>query len=132
MANTVVRSLLGNPEQYYVVPWFWSNQYDAKMKTVGVLWGYDREVVRGDAESGQFTVGDLSGSRLLALDCVNRPADFAQGRNLIRSGAPVDAEELAAVGVSLKLLAGGISGHLSSRNPALRRYGRKAVAMSSP
>ena len=36
------------PEPYDAIPWFWSNQYDLKLQTVGLLHGHDDLVVRGD------------------------------------------------------------------------------------
>jgi hypothetical protein len=38
------------------VPRFWSDQYDAKLQTVGISRNFDRQAVRGSLESGQFSV----------------------------------------------------------------------------
>jgi 3-phenylpropionate/trans-cinnamate dioxygenase ferredoxin reductase subunit len=84
------------------VPWFWSHQYDVMLRTVGVRHPADVEVVRGDPASGRFTVCYLRNGVLVALDCVDRPADFAQGKALVARGARVSPESLADPAVSLK------------------------------
>jgi len=94
--------IIGRSEPYEVVPWFWSNQYDAKMKMAGIMGGYDRLVVRGDPAAGEFTVVYFKDGRLLALDCVNRPGDYMQGRALIERRAHLDPELVADVSLSLK------------------------------
>jgi len=94
-ARIAAADILGTPQQHGAVPWFWSNQYDVKFKTAGLLTGYDRDVVRGDPDSGAFTVGYLRDGRLVALDCVNTAADFSQGRLLVERGVAVDPHLLA-------------------------------------
>jgi 3-phenylpropionate/trans-cinnamate dioxygenase ferredoxin reductase subunit len=104
MANTVARSLTGDPAPYNAVPWFWSNQYDLKLQTVGLSTGHDREVVRGDPASRSFAVAYLRGDRLLALDCVNSVRDYVQGKALLLRGG-LDAGQLADPAIPLKELA---------------------------
>ena len=50
-AKVVAGVILGNPRAYHAVPWFWSNQYDLKLQTVGLSAGHDATVVRGDPAS---------------------------------------------------------------------------------
>jgi hypothetical protein len=40
---------------YDAVPWFWSNQYDLKLQTVGLSTGYDQAVLRGDPATRSFS-----------------------------------------------------------------------------
>ena len=49
MAATVAASLVGNPAPYVAVPWFWSDQYNVKLQTVGLYKTGDEPVLRGDA-----------------------------------------------------------------------------------
>ena len=96
MANTAARAICGDPQPYDAVPWFWSNQYDLKLQTVGLSIGHDLTVLRGDPESRSFSVAYLKAGRLIALDCVNRTRDYAQGRKLIEAKAVIDPEVLRA------------------------------------
>ena len=96
MANTAARAICGDPQPYDAVPWFWSNQYDLKLQTVGLSIGHDLTVLRGDPESRSFSVAYLKAGRLIALECVNRTRDYAQGRKLIEAKAVIDPEVLRA------------------------------------
>jgi 3-phenylpropionate/trans-cinnamate dioxygenase ferredoxin reductase subunit len=105
MAATAARAILGRPEPYRSMPWFWSNQYDLKLQTVGMSLGYEEELVRGDPETRSFSVLYLREGRVIALDCVNATRDYVQGRKLIESGALVAPERLANAATPLKELA---------------------------
>lgn len=95
MAATVAREISGAGRDYDALPWFWSNQYDLRLQTVGLSTGHDTEVLRGDPGSGAFSVIYLRDGRVIALDCVNMAADFAQGRTLVQAGAAPDIAALA-------------------------------------
>jgi 3-phenylpropionate/trans-cinnamate dioxygenase ferredoxin reductase subunit len=104
-ATTVARALTGAPAPYDAVPWFWSNQYDLKLQTVGLSAGYDDAVVRGDCNTGSFSIVYLKRGRIIALDCVNAPKDYVQGRVLVSAGATIAPSLLADTTCSLKELA---------------------------
>jgi 3-phenylpropionate/trans-cinnamate dioxygenase ferredoxin reductase subunit len=87
------------------VPWFWSNQYDLKLQTVGISTGHDATVLRGDPASRSFSVLYLRAGRVIALDCVNATKDYVQGRKLVLDAATLDPARLADTGTSLKDLA---------------------------
>lgn len=95
MAVTAAKSITGNPTPYSTVPWFWSNQYDLKLQTVGLSNGHDQMVVRGEVGASRFSVSYLRKGRFLAIDCVNMVKDYVQGRSLVESGATVDLAVLA-------------------------------------
>ena len=104
-AATAVKHILGRPEACGSIPWFWSNQYDLRLQTVGLSAGYDRTIVRGAPETRSFSVVYLREGRVIALDCVNATRDYVQGRKLILEGAAPDPAALADPGVPLKDLA---------------------------
>ena len=58
-ATTAAKAIGGAPEPYAALPWFWSNQYDLKLQTVGLSQGHDDLVVRGDPGGAQL-LGRLS------------------------------------------------------------------------
>jgi len=104
MANTVARHLTGEREPYATIPWFWSNQYDLRLQTVGFSTDQDEAVVRGDPDSRSFSVVYLRDGRVAALDCVNATRDYAQGRRLIEARSEPDRDALADPDVALKSL----------------------------
>jgi len=104
-ATTVAKAILGNPIPYKAVPWFWSNQYDLRLQTVGLSIGHDATVTRGDPATRSFSVVYLKQGRVIALDCVNAVKDYVQGKKLVEQGAVIAPERLADTSVLLKELA---------------------------
>ena len=104
LATTVARAITGEPEPYHAVPWFWSNQYDLKLQTVGLSTGHDREVLRGDPATRSFSIVYLKQGHIVALDCVNAVRDYVHGRALVANRAVIDPARLADTRVALKEL----------------------------
>ncbi|KKW92126.1 NAD(P)/FAD-dependent oxidoreductase [Sphingobium chungbukense] len=101
-AKTAVAHIMGKEEPYHAVPWFWSNQYDLKLQTVGLSTGHDQTILRGDPATRSFSVLYMKGGKLIALDCVNAVKDYVQGRAHVISGAVLDQAQLADPAVPLK------------------------------
>jgi 3-phenylpropionate/trans-cinnamate dioxygenase ferredoxin reductase component len=102
MASAVAKTIMGEPTSYHAVPWFWSNQYDIKLQTVGLSVGYDQDIVRGDPATRSFSVIYLRHGKVIALDCVNMTKDYVQGRNFVTSDVVVPAAILANAEIPLK------------------------------
>ena len=103
-ASTAAKAITGNLEPYKATPWFWSNQYDLKLQTVGLSNGFDQTVVRGDTATRSFSVVYLKNGRVIALDCVNAVRDYVQGRKLVETRAEIDPDLLADATRPLKEL----------------------------
>ena len=102
MATTVAKLLTGTAKPYHAVPWFWSNQYDLRLQTVGLSTGYDAVVQRGDPGLRAFSLVYLKAGRVIALDCVNSVRDYVQGKALVEHGVSVAPALLADAEVPLK------------------------------
>jgi 3-phenylpropionate/trans-cinnamate dioxygenase ferredoxin reductase subunit len=102
LANTVALTITGELLPYTSVPWFWSNQYDLRLQTVGLSIGHDATVVRGDTVSRSFSVVYLRRGRVIALDCVNSTRDYVQGKRLVLEGLSPSREQLADGALALK------------------------------
>ena len=103
-AKVVARSIMGTDADYDAVPWFWSNQYDLRLQTVGLSSGFDQTVLRGDPATRSFSLIYLREGRVIALDCVNAVKDYVQGKALVVDGARIDPARLADASVPLKEL----------------------------
>lgn len=101
-AKTAAATMAGKHKPYAQVPWFWSDQYDIKLQTAGMNRGYDQVVVRGDPATHSFAVFYLQANRLLAVDAINRPAEFILARTLIPREGTVDTARLADDAVPVK------------------------------
>ena len=102
MATIAAKAIMGDKQDYDAAPWFWSNQYDLRLQTVGMSIGYDATVLRGDPADKKFSVVYLREGVVIALDCVNNTKDYVQGRKLVMARAEVDPEVLADSAVPLK------------------------------
>jgi 3-phenylpropionate/trans-cinnamate dioxygenase ferredoxin reductase subunit len=104
-AKAVAAAMCRKSKPFMQAPWFWSDQYDLKLQTAGINRGYDQIAVRGDPDSGSFAVFYLAQGRLLAVDAINRPAEFILARTLIPKRAVLSAERLIDEGIAVKDLA---------------------------
>jgi len=102
--TVVAKDITGNPAPYHAVPWFWSNQYDLRLQTVGFNLGFDEAIVRGDPATRSFSIAYLKQGQVLAFDCVNMVRDYAQGKALVIAKASPDRAQLADPEVPLKSL----------------------------
>ncbi len=104
-AKCVAAAIVGRPQDYRAVPWFWTDQFDINLQMVGLSGGFDRIVTRGEPESRKFSVFYFKQDRLAAIDSVNCPGDHIAGRKLIANGIAVTPEQAADLSVDLKALA---------------------------
>ena len=118
-AKIAAAHIVGKPDAYDAVPWFWSNQYDLRLQTVGLSMGHDQTLVRGTPESRSFSVIYLKDGRVLALDCVNATRDYVQGKAHILSGQPLDPVQLADTHIALKDVAPTQAHSAASASPSL-------------
>lgn len=104
-AGVVAADILGRPKDYDTVPWFWSNQYDLRLQTVGLSAGHDACVVRGDIASRSFSLIYMREGCVVALDCVNATKDYVQGRKLVEARLNAAPGQLADAALPLKDIA---------------------------
>jgi len=103
-AKTIASVILGVPEPYETLPWFWSNQYDLKLQTAGLNHGYDSTVLRGDPASRSFSLVYFREGQVIAIDAINSVKDFIGGKKLVDKGIRPDLERIADPTVLLKSL----------------------------
>jgi len=97
-------AIAGKTGPYDSVPRFWSDQYDAKLQTVGISRNFDRQAVRGSLESGQFSVFYYKQDKLCAVDSINRAGDQMAARRLIGSGMSPSPEQASDLSFDFKSL----------------------------
>jgi 3-phenylpropionate/trans-cinnamate dioxygenase ferredoxin reductase component len=103
-ARVAASVIMGMPESYADLPWFWSDQYDVKLQTAGLARDYDQIVLRGAGAATPFAVCYLRGDKLIAIDTMNSLKDFMAAKALIAKSIPVDPVQLADPAVELKSL----------------------------
>ncbi len=103
-AAAIARAITGAPAQTAGPPWFWSNQYDLKLQTIGLTHDADEVILRGNSADRRFALIYLREGKVIALDCVNNVRDYVRGRKLIESGRLFDRVRLADPLTPLKSL----------------------------
>jgi 3-phenylpropionate/trans-cinnamate dioxygenase ferredoxin reductase subunit len=103
-ARVAAATLIGAPQAYSEVPWFWSDQYDLKIQIVGLSAGYDTVVVRGDPGKRTFAAFYLRDGELIAVDAINSPKEFLAAKKLVAERARIAPEKLRDASVDLATL----------------------------
>lgn len=101
-AKAVAAAILGEDAGYDAVPWFWSDQFGARLQIAGLRADGDDAILRGDPATGSFSVCYLRDGCLVALDSVGRVRDFVKAKKLIQTGARPDPARLADPDIPLR------------------------------
>jgi 3-phenylpropionate/trans-cinnamate dioxygenase ferredoxin reductase subunit len=99
------RAMLGEPDVYDRLPYFFSDQYDVGMEYAGFARTWDRVVFRGDPATREFIAFWLSGNRVVAGMNVNVWDVIDPIQRLIGERVAVDDRRLADSDVPLEELA---------------------------
>jgi len=98
----VAAAICGTPLPKREVPWFWSDQFDLKLQTAGLLQGADTQIVRKGANPDQIAIFHLRDGVLVAADCVNDPQSFMASKMMIMKNARPDQADLANPEIMMK------------------------------
>jgi 3-phenylpropionate/trans-cinnamate dioxygenase ferredoxin reductase subunit len=99
------RAMLGEPDVYDRLPYFFSDQYDVGMEYAGFARTWDRVIFRGDPATREFIALWLSGNRVVAGMNVNIWDVIDPIQRLIGERVAVDDRRLADSDVPLEDLA---------------------------
>lgn len=101
-AKVAAASLLQAPTPYRTIPWFWSDQYDVKLQVAGIPDGHDDVVIRGEVSGRKFSVLYYLRGELMAVECINNPAEFTQLRGALLRGLSLARDVAADTTISLR------------------------------
>jgi 3-phenylpropionate/trans-cinnamate dioxygenase ferredoxin reductase component len=96
------RAMLGEPDVYDRLPYFFSDQYEVGMEYAGFARTWDRVVFRGDPATREFIAFWLLEDRIVAGMNVNVWDVIDPIQRLIREGVAVDDRRLADTDVPLE------------------------------
>ena len=96
--QTAARNMLGLPERYDAVPFFWTEQYDFGLSYVGHARDWDHADIDGSLDARDCTITYRSGDRKLAVAVIHRDLKglraeveferaMASGANAAKAGA---------------------------------------------
>ena len=84
-------------------PWFWSDQYDVKLQSVGVVPINDDDVyqvARPGKREGAVSFWSYRGDDLVAVEVVNDPATYMEARQCLDTGQSPDPEQISNLSFS--------------------------------
>ena len=82
-------NLAGEEKTYQPAPWFWSNQYNARLQIAGLNTGCTRAEARQEPGDNALSVWYYRGEELLAVDAINAPKVFVAARKRLESEGSV-------------------------------------------
>ena len=103
--RAVARNMLGRPEPFSDVHWFWSDQFEHTISSAGLPDIDGPLIIRGSLEERNFSAFSLDGDRLRAVISLNRPKDVLDVRKLIARDHHATPDQLRDESLPLKRLA---------------------------
>jgi 3-phenylpropionate/trans-cinnamate dioxygenase ferredoxin reductase subunit len=104
-ARIVASRIAGAKPLAVEAPWFWSDQYDIKLQIAGLSQEGDRVVLRGAPETRSFAAFYYRDDRLVAVDAVNRPAEFLGAKMVLQAGRSIPSDWVVDEARAMKQLA---------------------------
>ena len=104
-AERAAAAITGNAPPRRQAPWFWSDQYDVKLQSVGLLPSDGanlRHVRRAGRREGGFSVWSFAGADLVAVEAIGDPSAYVLGKSCLERGRAPDPAQLANAGFDLK------------------------------
>jgi 3-phenylpropionate/trans-cinnamate dioxygenase ferredoxin reductase component len=101
-ALTASKFLLGVPEPYNEVPWFWSDQYNISLQIAGISDHYDDLIIRGSIEQEKFSILFFKEGKLTGIESINSPKDFVSSKKIIKNSIKIDKALLQNDNFNLK------------------------------
>lgn len=92
----------GKDAEFVSVPWFWSQQGKIKIQIVGLLDAADEMIVRGDPETGKFSVCAFADGRLTCVESINSVADHMAARRILERGLVLSPKQIRDPDFDLK------------------------------
>jgi 3-phenylpropionate/trans-cinnamate dioxygenase ferredoxin reductase subunit len=93
-SKTVASALCDKLIPYSATPWFWSDQFDAKLQIAGLSEGYDDTVIRQESENS-LAVFYFKEHKIIAVDTINQPKTFMVTRKYLPNLVDVNKQQLA-------------------------------------
>lgn len=103
-SETVAENIMGAGKDYEFVPWFWTDQYEAKLQISGLGTGYASIITRQGNLEDSVSFWYMRDDDLIAVDAINDPRSYMVGKRILEQGISVDPETLGNPDSDLKQL----------------------------
>jgi 3-phenylpropionate/trans-cinnamate dioxygenase ferredoxin reductase component len=85
-AKAAAAVILGTPQPYRALPWFWSEQGSMRLQMAGLAPADGERHRRAGATPASFSVLHYAAGRLVCVESVNAPMDHIAARKLLEQG----------------------------------------------
>ena len=109
-AAIVAATICGIDPPPVTAPWFWSEQFDARLQSAGLVpppSASSRYIVRPGKRDGGVSVWSFDDKRLVAVEAVRDPASYMLGKTCLDRGLSPDLDKLADPAFDLKAFVAG-------------------------
>lgn len=121
MGKKVAANIVGNPKPFDPIPWFWSTQGNLRLQIAGLSEGFQETVLRGDIESGRFSLFLFRDDSLVAVESLGSPADHVAARKILETGLLISRAQAEDQNFDLREYAkNGTSAKTGTPRPGLR------------
>lgn len=93
--RTAAHNMAGNRKVFDAVPFFWTVQFDAKLRYVGHAKDWDEIIFQGDVEKQDFIAFYVKDNRILAVAGMNRDRDMAIWEERIRKNRVLSPDQVS-------------------------------------
>ena len=101
-ASRVSSCILGLEMPKYEEPWFWSDQYNVKLQSVGIIKDIKNTVSRIGRREGSKSWWSFSSDGLVAVEAVNDPQSYVVAKHILQNKIKVDEKQLSNNNFDLK------------------------------
>ena len=101
-ARCALATLLGTPEPYRALPWFWSEQGSLRLQMAGLMPAKGARHRRPGTTPASFSILHYVGERLVCVESVNAPVEHMTARKLLEAGRSPEPSVACDASVALK------------------------------
>lgn len=107
-ARAAAGTILGSPQPYRALPWFWSEQGSVRLQMAGLVALQGQRHRRPGASPSSFSVLHYIEDQLVCVESVNAPADHIAARKLLEGGSSPEPKAACDPTRPLKALIGSV------------------------
>lgn len=91
-ARTAASTIVGPPQPYAALPWFWSDQGTVRLQIAGLMPARSRRHLRPGPKPGSFSILHYQDDVLVCVESLNAPADHLAARKLLNAQSSLPPE----------------------------------------
>ena len=103
-ATIAAAAMTGHPPLPHEVPWFWSNQYDCKLQSAGLVPEAAQTLTRKGRRDGSVSFWSFADDTLKAVEAINDPQAYMIGLKTLSGATQITPAQVTSPDFDLKSL----------------------------